>query len=94
MPEVVTKQRGRRKERKGVVVSRSGTRSVVVQVEQRRRHPVYGKVVRYTSRLHAHDEKDELRVGDKVRIVETRPISRMKRWRVIEVLEAAHAGTA
>jgi small subunit ribosomal protein S17 len=76
--------RGVRKEREGVVISVSGSKSVVVRVEARKRHPVYSKVIRQFAKFHAHDEKSEARVGDKVRIVETRPLSRLKRWRVIE----------
>ena len=74
-----------RKERLGVVLSRSGEKSVVVQVEGRRQHPLYGKVVRFRKKLHVHDEKNEARLGDKVRIEECRPISRLKRWRLIEI---------
>ena len=74
-----------RKERLGVVLSRSGEKSVVVQVEGRRQHPRYGKVVRFRKKLHVHDEKNEARLGDKVRIEECRPISRLKRWRLIEI---------
>ena len=74
-----------RKERLGVVLSRSGEKSVVVQVEGRRQHPLYGKVVRFRKKFHVHDEKNEARLGDKVRIEECRPISRLKRWRLIEI---------
>jgi len=89
MSEVGTKQRGRRKERKGVVVSRSGDKTVLVRVELRRQHPKYGKVVRISRKFHVHDEKNASRVGDGVRIRETRPLSRLKRWRLVDVLEAA-----
>jgi small subunit ribosomal protein S17 len=81
--------RGRRKERQGVVVSRSGNKSVVVQVERRFPHPQYAKEIRETRKFHAHDEKNETGVGDKVLIVETRPMSRLKRWRVTSVTQKA-----
>ena len=82
-----TETRGMRKERKGVVVSRSGNKTIVVLVEMRRRHPKYEKVVRSVRKFHAHDEKNEAGVGDKVRITEARPMSRLKRWRLVEILE-------
>jgi small subunit ribosomal protein S17 len=74
-----------RKERQGVVLSRSGAKSVVVLVEGRRQHPLYGKVVRFKKKFHVHDEKNEANLGDKVRIAECRPISHLKRWRLLEV---------
>ncbi len=78
-----------RKQRSGTVVSVSGAKSVVVRVETRRPHPLYGKVVRSHRKFHAHDEKAEAKVGDKVTIEECRPFSKMKRWRVtaIEAVE-------
>lgn len=84
-------KRGIRKERKGVVTSRSGDKSLVVQIESRKRHPIYDKVIRTRRKFHVHDERNEGSVGDKVRIVESRPISKMKRWRLLEVLEKASA---
>jgi small subunit ribosomal protein S17 len=87
MPEVVTKKRGVRKERSGRVVSKSGSKSVVVLVEGRKPHPFYGKVVRDTKKYHVHDEENAAKVGDKVCIVECRPLSRLKRWRLIEVIK-------
>ncbi|MEX0599438.1 MAG: 30S ribosomal protein S17 [Rhodothermales bacterium] len=78
--------RNRRKQRLGVVVSDKGDKTVVVLVERRFAHPLYGKQVKRTKRYHAHDEKNEYRLGDTVRIVETRPISKLKRWRVAELL--------
>jgi small subunit ribosomal protein S17 len=81
--------RGTRKDRAGVVVSRSGDKSVVVLVERRVRHPLYGKVQRKQKKFHVHDEKNELKVGDRVAIVESRPLSRLKRWRLDSVLEKA-----
>ena len=83
MAEAKAGGRGVRKEREGVVISVSGSKTVVVRVETRKRHPVYNKVLRQFAKFHAHDEASTARVGDKVRIVETRPLSRMKRWRVI-----------
>jgi small subunit ribosomal protein S17 len=77
-----------RKQRSGAVVSISGNKSVVVRVETRRRHPVYGKVVRTHRKFHAHDEAATVKVGDKVTIEESRPYSKLKRWRVVEI-EAA-----
>lgn len=78
--------RGVRKERVGVVVSRGGDKFVVVSVSRHYPHPMYGKVVRSSRKYHAHDEENAARVGDNVRIVETRPMSSLKRWRVIEVI--------
>ena len=79
-----TKTRGARKLRKGVVVSKMGTKSVNVEVSYRERHPVYGKIVVRTKKYHAHDEDDTAKVGDKVTIMETRPLSATKRWRVVK----------
>ncbi len=79
--------RGSRKVRIGVVVSDAGDKTVTVSVERRFAHPLYGKQVGKSKRYHAHDENNEFRVGDKVRIVETRPLSKTKRWRVAELIE-------
>ena len=76
--------RGARKLRMGVVVSKMGTKSVNVEVSYRERHPVYGKIVTRTKKYHAHDEDDTAKVGDKVTIMETRPLSATKRWRVVK----------
>ena len=76
----------RRKTRTGLVVSDKGDKTVIVAMEWRQRHPLYRKSVRRITRFHAHDEQNNCRVGDQVRIVETRPISKTKRWRVVEVL--------
>lgn len=84
-------KRGMRKVRKGVVVSRSGNKSVVVQVERRFPHPMYGKVVTQYRKFHAHDEKNEASKGDWVTIVECRPMSRMKRWRLVAITRKAEA---
>jgi len=89
MAETAEKERGVRKERRGVVVSKSGDRSIVVRVSRRRRHPLYGKVVTESKKLHAHDEGNQAKVGDTVRILEMRPKSRLKRWRLVEVVSSA-----
>ena len=79
-----TEKRGSRKVRKGVVVSKSGIKSVVVQDERRERHPMYGKVVRRFRKYHVHDEDNTAKVGDAVTIMETRPLSATKRWRIVK----------
>jgi small subunit ribosomal protein S17 len=76
--------RGARKVRKGVVVSKMGIKSVNVQVSYRERHPLYGKIITRTKKYHAHDEDDTAKVGDQVTIMETRPLSATKRWRVVK----------
>ncbi len=81
--------RGNRKVREGYVVSDKMDKSVVVAVEDRFTHPLYGKVVRRTSKLKAHDEGNAAGVGDRVLLMETRPTSATKRWRVVEILEKA-----
>jgi len=82
-------ERGRRKTRVGVVVSNKMNKTVVVAVERRYAHPLYGKQVTRTKKYHAHDENNEYHTGDVVRIVETRPLSKLKRWRVAELIERA-----
>ncbi|HEX6208917.1 MAG TPA: 30S ribosomal protein S17 [Actinomycetota bacterium] len=82
-------ERGSRKVRTGVVVSNAMDKTVVVRVDGQLRHPLYRKIVRRTSKLRAHDEGNEVGVGDRVRIVETRPLSKTKRWRVVEIVEKA-----
>ena len=79
-----TNIRGARKLRKGVVVSKMGTKSVNVEVSYRERHPVYGKIVTRTKNYHVHDEADTAKVGDVVAIMETRPLSATKRWRIVK----------
>ncbi|MDP8970731.1 MAG: 30S ribosomal protein S17 [Actinomycetota bacterium] len=81
--------RGYRKTRQGVVASDRMDKTVVVVVERRTTHPLYGKTVTRSARYHAHDETNDCKVGDRVRIVETRPLSKTKRWRVVEVIERA-----
>ena len=78
-----------RKVREGLVVSDKMEKTVVVEVEDRVKHPLYGKVLRRTSKLKAHDETNEIGVGDRVQIMETRPQSATKRWRVVQVLDRA-----
>ena len=78
-----TQTRGARKVRKGVVVSKMGAKSVVVAVSYRERHPVYGKIVTRTKKYHVHDEADTAKTGDEVAIMETRPMSATKRWRIV-----------
>jgi small subunit ribosomal protein S17 len=85
----VQQERGRRKTRVGTVVSDKMDKTVVVIVERRYAHPLYGKQVTRSKKYHAHDENNEYHVGDVVRIVETRPLSKTKRWRVAEVIERA-----
>ena len=82
-------ERNRRKTRVGTVVSDKMNKTVVVAVERRYAHPLYGKQVTRTKKYHAHDENDEYRTGDVVRIMETRPLSKLKRWRVVEAVERA-----
>jgi len=82
-------ERNLRKERIGLVVSSKMDKSVVVAVETQEKHPIYGKFVKKTTKFVAHDEKNECGVGDKVLIMETRPLSKTKNWRVVEIVEKA-----
>ena len=82
-------ERNLRKERIGVVVSNKMQKSIVVEIERREKHPIYGKFIKKTSRFMAHDEKEECNIGDTVRIMETRPLSKRKRWRLVEIIERA-----
>jgi small subunit ribosomal protein S17 len=84
-----TVTRAARKTRTGIVVSDKMEKTVVVSIERRVQHPVYGKMVRRTKRLKAHDEKNDAKTGDTVRIMETRPLSKDKRWRLVEIVERA-----
>ena len=84
-----TPERNRRKVREGLVVSDKMDKTVVVAVEDRVKHPLYGKVMRRTSKLKAHDEQNECGIGDRVLLMETRPLSATKRWRVVEIIERA-----
>ena len=89
MSEQETTERGPRKVRDGIVVSDKMDKTVVVAVEERVKHPLYGKVMTKSERLKAHDEANEAGVGDRVRVMETRPTSATKRWRLVEILEKA-----
>lgn len=80
--------RGMRKVQVGKVVSDKMEKTVVVAIETLVRHPLYGKIIKRTKRFKAHDEENSCRIGDKVRVMETRPLSKEKRWRVIEILES------
>jgi small subunit ribosomal protein S17 len=82
-------ERNLRKERVGVVTSAKMNKSVVVTVETKVMHPKYGKFVKHSKKFMAHDEKDECGVGDTVKIMETRPLSKLKRWRMVEIVEKA-----
>jgi small subunit ribosomal protein S17 len=84
-----TVNRNSRKTRVGVVVSDKMEKTVVVSIERRVQHPVYGKMIRRTKKLKAHDERNDAKAGDTVRIMETRPLSKDKRWRVVEIVERA-----
>jgi len=82
-------ERNLRKQRIGVVASSSMNKSITVLVQRRLKHPIYGKFVKKSRKFMAHDENNECGVGDKVRIMETRPLSKNKRWRLVEILEKA-----
>ena len=82
-------ERNIRKQRVGVVTSNKMDKTISVSVERRLRHPIYGKFVKKSKKFMAHDENNECQIGDKVRIMETRPMSARKRWRLVEVLEKA-----
>jgi small subunit ribosomal protein S17 len=81
--------RNLRKERTGVVVSNKMDKSIVVQITRKVKHPVYGKIVKKSSKFMAHDEKNDCNIGDTVRIMETRPLSKDKCWRLVEIIERA-----
>ena len=89
MSEQTATQRNTRKVREGLVVSNKMDKTVVVEVEDRVKHALYGKVMRRSSKLKAHDENNECGIGDRVLLMETRPLSASKRWRVVEILEKA-----
>ncbi|MFN3410124.1 MAG: 30S ribosomal protein S17 [Limisphaerales bacterium] len=88
-PAVSAEKRGVRKERVGEVVSNKMARTIVVRVERRHPHPRFKKIITTHKKLYAHDEKQEARVGDRVRVVETRPLSKLKRWRLVEIVQRA-----
>ncbi|NTU71032.1 MAG: 30S ribosomal protein S17 [Coriobacteriia bacterium] len=85
----MTTDRNRRKMRQGVVVSTAGDKTCVVKVEERKKHPLYGKMITSSTKFHAHDENSDAGVGDTVSIMETRPLSKLKRWRLVEIVEKA-----
>ncbi|MGC8750675.1 MULTISPECIES: 30S ribosomal protein S17 [Hydrotalea] len=82
-------ERNLRKTRIGVVTSNKMAKTITVAVERKVQHPIYGKFVKKTTKFHAHDEKNECTIGDIVKIMETRPLSKTKRWRLVEVIEKA-----
>jgi small subunit ribosomal protein S17 len=82
-------ERNQRKVRQGVVVSAASDKTCVVRVQERKQHPLYKKMITQSKKLHAHDEQNEASVGDVVTITETRPLSKMKRWRLVEIVEKA-----
>ncbi|RLD42627.1 MAG: 30S ribosomal protein S17 [Bacteroidetes bacterium] len=82
-------KRNLRKERTGLVVSDKMDKSIIVQIERRMRHAVYGKFIKKSNKFIAHDEKNECNIGDTVRIMETRPLSKNKNWRLVEIIERA-----
>ena len=81
--------RNLRKERTGVVTSNKLDKSITVAIKWKEKHPIYGKFVNKTKKYHAHDEKNECNIGDTVRIMETRPLSKTKRWRLVQIIERA-----
>lgn len=85
----MTTERNSRKVRQGIVVSAAGDKTCVVMIEERKKHPMYNKMITRSAKLHAHDEENLAGVGDTVLIMETRPLSKMKRWRLIEIIEKA-----
>ncbi len=87
--ETTAAERGRRKVRTGVVVSDAMDKTILVRIDRQVRHPLYGKTVRRSTKLAAHDETNDAHVGDTVRVVETRPLSKSKRWRLVEIVERA-----
>ncbi len=85
----MSEERGMRKTRVGVVVSDKMDKTITIAVKYRVRHPLYGKIVNRTTKIKAHDENNECRIGDTVRVMETRPLSHDKRWRLVEIIEKA-----
>lgn len=84
-----TESRNARKVRTGEVISLSGDKTITVQITYRKHHPKYGKMMTISKKLHVHDENNESAVGDKVRVMETRPLSKTKHWRLVEIVERA-----
>ncbi len=89
MSEAIVEVRGNRKERVGVVVSDVQDKTIVVKVDRRTPHPLYKKIVKVSKKFTAHDENNDAKKGDTVRIIETRPLSRSKRWRLLEIISRA-----
>ncbi len=85
----ITTDRKRRKTRTGIVRSNKMTKTITVAVERKIKHPIYGKFLKKTTKFHAHDEENTAGIGDVVRIMETRPLSKTKRWRLVEIIEKA-----
>ena len=85
----MTEERTLRKTRVGMVVSTKMDKTVVIAIEDNVKHPVYSKIIKHTLKIHAHDENNECGIGDRVEVMETRPLSKTKRWRVTEIIEKA-----
>ncbi len=85
----MSEERNMRKTRTGIVVSDKMDKTVVIAIKDNVRHPLYGKIIKRTSKIHAHDENNICGIGDKVTVMETRPLSKTKRWRVVEIIEKA-----
>ena len=85
----MTEERNLRKTRVGTVISNKMDKTIVVAIEDNVKHPVYGKIIKHTLKLHAHDEENTCNIGDKFEIMETRPLSKTKRWRLVEIIERA-----
>ncbi len=85
----MTEERNLRKTRVGKVISNKMDKTIVVAIEDNVKHPIYGKIVKRTLKIHAHDENNECSIGDKVSVMETRPLSKTKRWRLVEIIEKA-----
>ena len=85
----MSEERNMRKTRTGIVVSDKMDKTVVIAIKDNVRHPLYGKIIKRTSKIHAHDENNACGIGDKVTVMETRPLSKTKRWRVVEIIEKA-----
>lgn len=88
-PLTIMSERNLRKQRVGVVSSNMMDKTATVMVQRRLRHPIYGKMVKKSKKFHVHDETNDLNIGDTVRIMETRPLSKTKKWRVVEIIERA-----
>ena len=85
----MTEERNLRKTRVGRVVSNKMDKTIVVAIEDNVKHPVYGKIIKHTLKIHPHDENNECNIGDKVSVMETRPLSKTKRWRLVSIIEKA-----